>query len=109
MRKPDDTRLMAWQRKQHKHWRGSSTWHHLRLGRGISINVWTMKGLSHHVIEFGSVTEHAPKVLAEAKRAALRLARTLCLAGARRAEQMLREESRRKRKLSRQPAHEAGC
>lgn len=80
-----------WQRKTHRHWRGSSVWHHLHLSRGISLNIWTMKGLDHHVIEFGAVTERAPKDVAEAKRAALRLVRSLCLAAARRAFRMLRE------------------
>jgi len=87
-------RTAAWQRKIHKHWRGSSVWYHLRLARGISVNVWTMKGLDHHVIEFSSVTERAPKKLADAKRSALRLVRALCLAGAKRAKLMLHEESR---------------
>jgi hypothetical protein len=51
-----------------------------------------MKGLDHHVIEFGAVTERAPKQLADAKRAALKLVRALCLEAARRAEEMLRRE-----------------
>jgi hypothetical protein len=69
-------------------------WHHLRLGRGIALNVWTMRGLDHHVIEFGAVTARAPKKLADAKRDALRLVRALCLAAAKRAEEMLRTERR---------------
>jgi len=79
----------AWQRKIHKHWRGSSLWYHLRLTRGISFNVWSMKGLDHYVIEFNSVTERAPKKLADAQRAALRLVRDLCLEAAARADRML--------------------
>jgi len=93
-----------WQRKKHKHWRGSSVWHHLRLGRGISLNVWTMKGLDHHVIEFGAVTEHAPKRLAHAKRKALRLVRALCLAAAHRAEEMLQTDRVRAAKRTRASA-----
>lgn len=92
MSKAESARPGEWQRKRHKHWRGSSIWHHLRLGRGISLNVWTMKGLDHHVIEFGAVTERAPKGLADAKRSALRLVRALCLAAAQRAEEILRTE-----------------
>ncbi|HYB91564.1 MAG TPA: hypothetical protein VEC38_11010 [Candidatus Binataceae bacterium] len=68
----------VWQRKQHRYRGGSSIWHHLRLAPGIAVNVWTMDGLGHYVIEFHSVTERAPNGEAAAKRAALELAGRLC-------------------------------
>jgi RNA 3'-terminal phosphate cyclase len=79
----------VWQQKQHRHWRGSSVWHHIRLAPGITVNVWKMKGLVNYVIEFGSVSERGPSREHAAKRAALKLARALCIEAAERAQSLL--------------------
>jgi hypothetical protein len=87
--------LGVWQRKQHRHWRGSSTWYHVRLARGIAVNVWKTQGIDHHVIEFGSASEVGPAAEDAARRAALKMARALCLEAAARAARLLSGRPRR--------------